>query len=323
MSPKLSVGIPVYNQAATIGETIESLLDQQVAPFEIVVCDNHSTDGTSTIIKTYSHRVKIVSPPVHLSLAQNFNFCFQQLSGDWLSFICGDDLAYPNYVRVLMSLAAGAQDHVVVVTANCDAYYEQSGLKMPYVRLSMRPGENSGKKMTGMSLFAAKVGMTLSSACRSEAVHRVGGFDERFTCIDYALEYDLGFQGAFVYSREIICAYRMPLIEHKRQIQLAQDHARFVIHKIPQASANGVSLSIMIKAAIAHLMPYVSGDNALASDHPAMQDLYEALATLGRLKLDQSSRIAKFWNPFFTIRRKVIEVIRQLVVTSSSRKVSS
>jgi glycosyltransferase involved in cell wall biosynthesis len=105
MFQKLSVGIPVYNQLTTIGQTIDSFLDQQVAPFEIVVSDNHSTDGTSEVILSYSDRVKIVSPPVHLTAVELFNFCLSQMSVDCLALMSGDDQAYPNYVSELLSLA--------------------------------------------------------------------------------------------------------------------------------------------------------------------------------------------------------------------------
>jgi hypothetical protein len=86
----------------------------------------------------------------------------------------------------------------------------------------------------------------------------------------------------------------------------------------PQASVNGVPLSIMVKAAIVHLMPYVSGDKALKPGNPAMQDLQDALATLGRLQISQSSRMTKFWKPLFMFRRKIIEIIRQCITGLSS-----
>ncbi|MCF0160900.1 MAG: glycosyltransferase family 2 protein, partial [Bacteroidaceae bacterium] len=60
-----SVVIPVRNRARTIADAIESVLDQETDfPFNLLVVDNHSTDGTSEIIERYTHdaRVKHIIP---------------------------------------------------------------------------------------------------------------------------------------------------------------------------------------------------------------------------------------------------------------------
>ena len=41
---KISVAVPTYNQGDYIRDTLDSLLNQNIAPLEIVVCNNHSTD---------------------------------------------------------------------------------------------------------------------------------------------------------------------------------------------------------------------------------------------------------------------------------------
>ena len=47
--PRLTVGVPVYNGEAYLGETLESLLGQTFEDFELVISDNASTDGTPEI----------------------------------------------------------------------------------------------------------------------------------------------------------------------------------------------------------------------------------------------------------------------------------
>lgn len=47
---KISIGIPTYNQAEYLEETILSVLNQTVAAYEIVVSNNHSTDDTEKIL---------------------------------------------------------------------------------------------------------------------------------------------------------------------------------------------------------------------------------------------------------------------------------
>lgn len=64
--PKVSAIIPVYNGEKTLGRCLDSILDQTYGNFEIIVVDNHSTDSTRDIIKTFQEkrrRVKYVFEP--------------------------------------------------------------------------------------------------------------------------------------------------------------------------------------------------------------------------------------------------------------------
>ena len=51
---KLSVVIPVYNEAAGIGPTLNALLNQSDRDFDVVFCDNNSTDGTGELIREFA-----------------------------------------------------------------------------------------------------------------------------------------------------------------------------------------------------------------------------------------------------------------------------
>src|SRR5688500_15116316 len=70
---RLSVIIPAYNESATLGDTIRSLRSQTVAPDEIIVVDDCSTDGTGDIARALG--VTVVRPPTNTGSkagAQNF-----------------------------------------------------------------------------------------------------------------------------------------------------------------------------------------------------------------------------------------------------------
>ncbi|MDB5164415.1 MAG: hypothetical protein JWL89_41 [Candidatus Saccharibacteria bacterium] len=57
---KVSIVIPVYNEAAQLGACLEAISRQTVAPFEVIVVDNNSTDSTATVAQSYPF-VKLLS----------------------------------------------------------------------------------------------------------------------------------------------------------------------------------------------------------------------------------------------------------------------
>ena len=64
-TPKVSVIVPIYNQARFIRETVDSVLSQDHPNIELVLSDDGSTDGTSEVLREYAagepERVKVVA----------------------------------------------------------------------------------------------------------------------------------------------------------------------------------------------------------------------------------------------------------------------
>ncbi len=67
-TPRLSIGIPAYNQGEYLRETLASLVHQVDASTEIVVSENHSTDNTPAVLEEFAGRVRVVRPPVHMPM---------------------------------------------------------------------------------------------------------------------------------------------------------------------------------------------------------------------------------------------------------------
>ena len=72
MGHEISVIIPTYNSAAYLPEAIESALNQTVAPLEVIVVDDGSTDQTAQILERYSGRIVLITQENRgLSAARN------------------------------------------------------------------------------------------------------------------------------------------------------------------------------------------------------------------------------------------------------------
>lgn len=95
--PLVACGIIVYNQKDFIAQCIEGMLQQQCDfPFNIVVADDCSTDGTQDILRTYQQKypdkIKLVLNEQNGGIAANWVSCCRAMEGgDYVSFCDGDD----------------------------------------------------------------------------------------------------------------------------------------------------------------------------------------------------------------------------------------
>lgn len=88
----VSVILPTYNRANTVGEAIESVLRQSYNPFELVVVDGGSTDHTPAIVESFSDarlRYHRRAEPAGVSTARNIGV--NETSGEFVAFIDSDD----------------------------------------------------------------------------------------------------------------------------------------------------------------------------------------------------------------------------------------
>ena len=131
MHPLVSVLLPVYNGEATLHEAIESVLEQDYDPFELVIVDNASTDGTAEIIAGFKNdwRVRVVRNDYTLPRLDNFVKAFDSASSEsrWLKFIGDDDRLLPGCLRGMVEAgdAAGGPKQVGLVSSH---YYDSDRL---------------------------------------------------------------------------------------------------------------------------------------------------------------------------------------------------
>lgn len=107
--PSVTVIVPAYNASRTIRQTLDSLLAQRDVEFEIIVSDNHSTDNTADIVRSYNdNRVSLVTCPVpppdivaaslcgSLSAINHFNTLLDYGRGEFMCFYHADDIYDPE-----------------------------------------------------------------------------------------------------------------------------------------------------------------------------------------------------------------------------------
>lgn len=98
----VTVVTPVYNQASTLEETIESVLSQTYANIEYIIVNDGSTDNTQDILDSYSHTIKVISQE-NKGQSEALNRGWNESSGQYLTYLSADDVIYPDCIESLVS----------------------------------------------------------------------------------------------------------------------------------------------------------------------------------------------------------------------------
>jgi glycosyltransferase involved in cell wall biosynthesis len=99
VTPKVSVGIPVYNGERFLAHTIDSILGQTFKNFELIISDNGSIDRTKEISEAYAlrdARIRYVRSEVNRGAAWNYQRLFELGQGEYFRWAPSDDLFAPD-----------------------------------------------------------------------------------------------------------------------------------------------------------------------------------------------------------------------------------
>lgn len=91
---KVSVIIPTYNRHDMVRRAVESVINQTVEPYEIIVVDDGSTDSTQEIIWDDSVRSFRIPHSGFPGFVRNYGV--DKSVGDYISFLDSDDIWHPN-----------------------------------------------------------------------------------------------------------------------------------------------------------------------------------------------------------------------------------
>ncbi|MBZ0298022.1 MAG: glycosyltransferase family 2 protein [Anaerolineae bacterium] len=113
--PRVSIGLPVYNGETLVREALDSILAQTYTDFELIICDNASTDSTPEICKAYAEkdsRVRYYRNAKNLGVSRNLNLCFELSCGEYFMWRAHDDLMAPDYVEKCVAFLDAHPDYV-------------------------------------------------------------------------------------------------------------------------------------------------------------------------------------------------------------------
>ncbi|GAA2982264.1 glycosyltransferase involved in cell wall biosynthesis [Microbacterium terrae] len=168
-TPVVSVIIPAFNASATIARQLEALSRQKVAAvWEVIVCDNGSTDDTARVARAWENRLplRVIDASARRGPAAARNAGAAAARSPLLVFCDADDAVAEEWLAELLPVLA--RNHVVVTSARVASTFSTRARPLYDIVTTLRMP----------FLPELPFGSSSRLAVSAEAFHAVGGFDE-------------------------------------------------------------------------------------------------------------------------------------------------
>ncbi|MFI7006371.1 glycosyltransferase family 2 protein [Streptomyces sp. NPDC050145] len=107
--PLVSVVMPVYNSAATLGAAVRSVLAQTHSDVELLVTDDQSSDDSMDLLREFARQDERVLPrsaPERGGAGKARNLAIERARGDYVAFLDSDDMWLPEKTERQLAFAA-------------------------------------------------------------------------------------------------------------------------------------------------------------------------------------------------------------------------
>ncbi len=118
-TPKLSIGLPIYNGEDYLRVTIDAILGQTFEDFELLISDNASTDATEEICREYAamdSRIRYLRARTNRGASWNYKRVFDLTNGPYFRWATDDDLIAPRFLERCVEALDDHQDAVAAYT---------------------------------------------------------------------------------------------------------------------------------------------------------------------------------------------------------------
>lgn len=137
LEPKVSILMGVYNCADTIKTSIDSIISQSYKNWELIICDDNSSDNTCEIVreflKSYGEKIKLIINSKNLTLGPTLNHCLKYATGKYIARQDGDDYSHKNRLEIEVEYLENNKD-IDLVSTNMISFSEngEEGLHSLY-----------------------------------------------------------------------------------------------------------------------------------------------------------------------------------------------
>lgn len=190
----ISVIMGIYNCADTLEESINSIFNQTYQNFELIMCDDGSTDNTYEIAKLYKDKfpdkIVLFENKINMGLNYTLNHCLEYAKGEYIARMDGDDLCDKTRFEKELNFLINHPEYAIVSTPM--KYFDENGV----FKIGCGGGEPNIKLIPLKTPFCHAACMV-----RKEAYDAVGGYsvDEKLLRVEdwhlWIKMYSKGYRG--------------------------------------------------------------------------------------------------------------------------------
>lgn len=165
---KISIIMGIFNCSPTLAEAIDSILAQTYHNWELILCDDGSTDNTYSIAQQYASKydnIILLRNNRNMGLNYTLNRCLECATGDYIARMDGDDLSLPDRLQIEADFLDDHPEYAIVSTPMI--YFDENGI----FHTGKGNGEPNKKDIVRHTPFCHAPCMV-----RREAYFSVGGY---------------------------------------------------------------------------------------------------------------------------------------------------
>jgi glycosyltransferase involved in cell wall biosynthesis len=230
-TPHVTVCVPAYNAARTIRKTIDSILAQDYPNFDVLLCDNLSSDDTAEIVKGYADKgVRYFLNPVLQKWAEgNWNYALSLVEGPLIALYHADDLYCSTMVRRQVEFLQKIPQASAVFTMSQIIDEQDRPIRMSYFRL---PDEYQGQDLfpfpdlMNAVLKHTNFFIVPTMMARKTVLNQVGHFNWQrfFSAADIDLYLRMAQEGPLGVINDPLHKYRMSAQQGTNVINKSRTH---------------------------------------------------------------------------------------------------
>ncbi len=106
-TPKVSIVLPVYNGERYLKQAIESILDQTIRDYELIIVDDCSCDNTNNMVSEYANQysfINVVTNEINRGLPESLNIGFSVARGKYLMWTSDDNIMHKNALEEMLEV---------------------------------------------------------------------------------------------------------------------------------------------------------------------------------------------------------------------------
>ena len=184
-NPLVTIICLSYNHEKFVVETLNSVVNQNYSPIELIIVDDCSLDTTKTIIEDWllSHpEVQFIANEVNLGNTKSFNNALKIAKGDYIIDLAADDLLVPNGISMQVNAFKNSSfKNLGIVYGNAEIINENGSFNSYYFPIDAN-GNVISKRKTG-DIYATVLSTgdsicSVSTLIKKSVFDFLGGYDE-------------------------------------------------------------------------------------------------------------------------------------------------